>query len=268
MQHNISALFTWPEGMPRAYHFLKQKSLKQLVYKKQCFLFHNVLALCSVALHVLSSKIPKIMARQSPCSWSFWWQKKYTWTEAKKADADVIVTIGGGSLTDGAKVVRIALQTGVTDADSLGQYCFKGDISAVKDTKLIPQARARCTCHILPSLYCPLSASEVVHRCTVLEIPKEESSCTLGIPFCIFLCKIILLMQKGILYSFLCPFLHLSLLSASQVSVPTTLSAGEFAPYAGCTDPGTKVKETYVPRLQIDTDLWIFHWTCHIIICS
>eukprot|EP00438_Fugacium_kawagutii_P020487 Skav220782 [mRNA] locus=scaffold3169:188687:203995:+ [translate_table: standard] len=32
--------------------------------------------------------------------------------EAKKADADVIVTIGGGSLTDGAKVVRIALETG------------------------------------------------------------------------------------------------------------------------------------------------------------
>lgn len=89
--------------------------------------------------------------------------------EAKKANADVIVTIGGGSLTDGAKVVRIALETGVTDGDSLGQYCFKGDIAAVKDTKLIP-----------------------------------------------------------------------------QVSVPTTLSAGEFAPYAGCTDPATKVKETYV----------------------
>ena len=60
--------------------------------------------------------------------------------EAKKANADVIVTIGGGSLTDGAKVVRIALETGVTDGDSLGQYCFKGDIAAVKDTKLIPQA--------------------------------------------------------------------------------------------------------------------------------
>lgn len=89
--------------------------------------------------------------------------------EAKKANADVIVTIGGGSLTDGAKVVRIALETGVTDGESLGQYCFKGDIAAVKDTKLIP-----------------------------------------------------------------------------QVSVPTTLSAGEFAPYAGCTDPATKVKETYV----------------------
>jgi alcohol dehydrogenase class IV len=36
-----------------------------------------------------------------------------------------------------------------------------------------------------------------------------------------------------------------------QVSVPTTLSAGEFAPYAGCTDPATKVKETYVSQLQL-----------------
>lgn len=52
------------------------------------------------------------------------------------------MTIGGGSLTDGAKVVRIALETGVTDGESLGQYCFKGDIAAVKDTKLIPQAAA------------------------------------------------------------------------------------------------------------------------------
>ena len=60
--------------------------------------------------------------------------------QAKKANADVIVTIGGGSLTDGAKVVRIALETGVTDTDSLGQFCFKGDIAAVKETKLIPQA--------------------------------------------------------------------------------------------------------------------------------
>ena len=89
--------------------------------------------------------------------------------EAKKVNSDVIVTIGGGSLTDGAKVVRIALETGATHGDELGKYCFKGDISAVKETKLIP-----------------------------------------------------------------------------QVSVPTTLSAGEFAPYAGCTDPESKVKETYV----------------------
>jgi len=35
-----------------------------------------------------------------------------------------------------------------------------------------------------------------------------------------------------------------------QVSVPSTLSAGEFAPYAGCTDPSTKVKETYVSQLR------------------
>ena len=46
--------------------------------------------------------------------------------------------------------------------------------------------------------------------------------------------------------------LNLSKFSAAiaEVSVPTTLSAGEFAPYAGCTDPATKVKETYVSQLQ------------------
>ncbi|CAJ1376384.1 unnamed protein product [Effrenium voratum] len=113
--------------------------------------------------------------------------------EAKKVDADVIVTIGGGSLTDGAKVVRIALQTNTENAEELGQYCFKGDVSAVKDTKLIP-----------------------------------------------------------------------------QICVPTTLSAGEFAPYAGCTDPLTKVKETFVwldalpkaivldPWLAQQTPEWLF----------
>lgn len=113
--------------------------------------------------------------------------------QAREAHADVIVTIGGGSLTDGAKVVRIALETQATEGESLGQYCFKGDVSAVKDTKLIP-----------------------------------------------------------------------------QVSVPTTLSAGEFAPYAGCTDPRSKVKETYVwldalpkaivldPALAQLTPEWLF----------
>lgn len=112
---------------------------------------------------------------------------------AKNAGADVIVTVGGGSLTDGAKVVRIALQAEATTSEELGKYCFKGDVSAVKDTKLIP-----------------------------------------------------------------------------QVSIPTTLSAGEFAPYAGCTDPATKVKETYVwldalpkaivldPWLAQQTPEWLF----------
>lgn len=46
-----------------------------------------------------------------------------------EVDADVIVTIGGGSLTDGAKVVRIALQTNTENAEELGQYCFKGDVT-------------------------------------------------------------------------------------------------------------------------------------------
>lgn len=43
-------------------------------------------------------------------------------SQAKKVNADVIVTIGGGSLTDGAKVVRIALETGATHGDELGKY--------------------------------------------------------------------------------------------------------------------------------------------------
>ena len=43
-------------------------------------------------------------------------------SQAKKVNADVIVTIGGGSLTDGAKVVRIALETGTTHGDELGKY--------------------------------------------------------------------------------------------------------------------------------------------------
>lgn len=43
-------------------------------------------------------------------------------SQAKKVNADVIVTIGGGSLTDGAKVVRIALETRATHGDELGKY--------------------------------------------------------------------------------------------------------------------------------------------------
>eukprot|EP00931_Biecheleriopsis_adriatica_P011532 TRINITY_DN112604_c0_g1_i1.p1 TRINITY_DN112604_c0_g1~~TRINITY_DN112604_c0_g1_i1.p1 ORF type:complete len:431 (-),score=59.67 TRINITY_DN112604_c0_g1_i1:29-1288(-) len=112
---------------------------------------------------------------------------------ARQVQADVVVTIGGGSLTDGAKVARIALQTGTQTVQDLGNFVFRGDIRGVKDTKLIP-----------------------------------------------------------------------------QVSIPTTLSAGEFAPYAGCTDPGTKTKETYIwhdalpkaiildPLLAQQTPEWLF----------
>ena len=40
--------------------------------------------------------------------------------QAVASQADVIVTIGGGSLTDAAKAVQIAIAHGVTDTDSLG----------------------------------------------------------------------------------------------------------------------------------------------------
>ena len=46
------------------------------------------------------------------------------------------------------------------------------------------------------------------------------------------------------------------------MSVPTTLSAGEFAPYAGCTDPGSKVKETYVSRLHWATGQRVVEFRC------
>src|SRR5690606_11955526 len=36
-----------------------------------------------------------------------------------------------------------------------------------------------------------------------------------------------------------------------QIAVPTTLSAGEFNPLAGCTDPRRKVKEAYVHPLLV-----------------
>ena len=42
--------------------------------------------------------------------------------EAARLKADVVVTIGGGSLTDGAKVVRIALETKTDEAKALGQH--------------------------------------------------------------------------------------------------------------------------------------------------
>lgn len=41
--------------------------------------------------------------------------------EARKCNADVIVTIGGGSLTDAAKAVQIALAHDIEDTETLGQ---------------------------------------------------------------------------------------------------------------------------------------------------
>src|SRR5262245_984774 len=44
---------------------------------------------------------------------------------AREAGADLIVTFGGGSLTDAGKVLRLALQHGVTDLDGFDAFRFR-----------------------------------------------------------------------------------------------------------------------------------------------
>jgi len=68
---------------------------------------------------------------------------------ARAASADVIVTIGGGSLTDGAKAVRIALAEHVSDISGLdGLFYTPGDEkkgNPLKMTPLIPQVSVPTT---------------------------------------------------------------------------------------------------------------------------
>lgn len=92
---------------------------------------------------------------------------------AREADADLIVTIGGGSVTDGAKAVQLCLANDISTADALDNYRpVKGP-----DGMLVP-----------PACNPPM---------------------------------------------------------VSQVSVPTTLSAGEFSAIAGVTDERSRVKELF-----------------------
>ena len=42
--------------------------------------------------------------------------------EAHAASADLVVTFGGGSVTDGGKMVRLCLQNKVTDLDGFDRY--------------------------------------------------------------------------------------------------------------------------------------------------
>ena len=93
---------------------------------------------------------------------------------ARAAAADLIVTFGGGSLTDGAKVVRICLEHGLGDVAQLEPY------------------------HIQTS-------ADGGRRVPDFDAPRVP-----------------------------------------QVSVPTTLSGGEFNALGGCTDPAKKVKEGYL----------------------
>jgi len=110
--------------------------------------------------------------------------------QAREAGADLIVTIGGGSITDGAKTVQLCLANDISTAEALDS--------------------------IRPS-------------------------------------------QKGIKAP-----------TVRQISVPTTLSAGEFSALAGVTDERTRVKElfahpTVIPRTVIldpamtrHTPEWLF----------
>ena len=109
--------------------------------------------------------------------------------QARAAEADLIVTLGGGSITDGAKAVQLCLANDIRDIDALD--------------KVRPPATAKSS-------------------------------------------------------------------SVRQISVPTTLSAGEFSPVSGITDERTRVKELFrhpdiVPKAVVldpmvtrHTPLWLF----------
>ncbi len=104
--------------------------------------------------------------------------------QAREVRADLLVTIGGGSLTDGGKIAQIALRHDITEMDGLDDF---------RET---------------------LAADGSRHG------PQFEG-----------------------------PLVR-------QITVPTTLSGGEFNPHAGCTDPRRKMKEGYkhpelVPRVVI-----------------
>src|SRR6266404_5782483 len=92
---------------------------------------------------------------------------------AREANADLIVTLGGGSVTDAAKMVALCLGNGVTEAAQLDNY------------------RAQ------------IAADGTARR------PEVEPP------------------------------------SLRSITIPTTLSAGEYTASAGCTDTARHVKESY-----------------------
>jgi alcohol dehydrogenase class IV len=93
--------------------------------------------------------------------------------EAREAKADLIVTIGGGSVTDGAKAVQLCLSNGITTPDAMDAF---------------------------------------------RPVPGPDG--VMGPP-------------------------PLQPVTVRQISVPTTLSAGEFSGIAGVTDERTRVKELF-----------------------
>ena len=99
--------------------------------------------------------------------------------EARAAKADLILTVGGGSVTDAAKMVGLCLGNDVSEPDHLDR--FRAIISADGKTERPP-----------------------------IKAPTVRS-----------------------------------------VDVPTTLSAGEFTPFAGCTDTARHVKESFGHALMM-----------------
>jgi maleylacetate reductase len=118
--------------------------------------------------------------------------------QARAANADLIVTIGGGSITDGAKAVQLCLANDITTAEALDSYR-----------------------------------------------PVKGPDGTFGPPPC-------------------------KPPTVRQITVPTTLSAGEFSAIAGVTDERTKVKELFRhpsiipaavildPAITVHTPEWLF----------
>ena len=117
---------------------------------------------------------------------------------AREAGADLIVTLGGGSVTDAAKMVALCLGNGITEAAQLDDYRAR---IAVDGTTRRPQ----------------------------VEPPSVRS-----------------------------------------ITIPTTLSAGEYTASAGCTDTVRHVKESYShplmmprtvildPDISVHTPQWLF----------
>jgi len=98
---------------------------------------------------------------------------------AREAGADLIVTLGGGSVTDAAKMVGLCLGNGVTDPSQLDHY--RAEIAADGTTRR-------------PEVAAP---------------------------------------------------------SVRSITIPTTLSAGEYTASAGCTDTARQVKESYLHPMMM-----------------
>ena len=118
--------------------------------------------------------------------------------EARAVNADLLVTIGGGSVTDAAKMVGFCLGNGVTEPGQLDAFA----------ARITPDGRTHRPDSAPPSL--------------------------------------------------------------RSIDIPTTLSAGEFNPFAGCTDTVRQVKQSYAhplmipvavildPAVTVHTPEWLF----------